>query len=122
MPALRLAIFCFLALALPTLTEAKDKAEKSYPQHGRIISIPAELHIEGDADRGVHDGKVKTPRSLVYLLHTEAMDYQIEDKGLSVGDEVSIRTENNKVYIRVGSKERDYRIVGQQRLNPPTSR
>jgi hypothetical protein len=112
---LKLSFPCLLAVALMTVAGAADKAEKLYPEHGKVTAMIA----HGDyrpKPGGLYYGVWKSPRVPHYVIETTRMDYVIEGKSLAVGDEVSFRIKKEDMFVQVGGKERKYRLVGQQLL------
>jgi hypothetical protein len=70
---LKMAFVCLLAVALTTVADTKDKAEKVYPEHGKVISMRSELQTKGsgvysDSEGRVYGGGVKTRRIAVFKL------------------------------------------------------
>ena len=109
-------------LTVVLVAGAKDKAEKIYPEHGKITSMRTELEtrtrgsgVYTDSSGDVHGGEVRTrvSRVPVYLIRTASMEYQIEGGRFGIGDEVNFRTEKGKLFIKSANKELKHSIVGQ---------
>jgi hypothetical protein len=124
----RLLAGIFLLLFLPwSVSHAKDKEPKSYPETGTVL----EMHIaERTYTAGVytdpygktHGGNSTDIRRPVYKLETEKRFYDLEGRRrdrLEIGTSVRFRIEKDWAYVQQGSKEMKLRIVGDS-LKPGT--
>jgi hypothetical protein len=110
-------------LMLPSWLPAKEKAPKTYPLHGTVIAMrtertPINSGVYTDAYGKTRGGGSVVQSDRVYRVRTVNMDYDIQagrGPALTIGRQLDFRIEKNSVFVREGTKERKFRLVGQEK-------
>jgi hypothetical protein len=111
----------FLSLFWPvqaaTLTRAKPPV--NYPEKGKVIAVRVSETTEyvpispPDSKGRTHGGEAFVHRKQVYRVETDDEIYELEggkNPTMGIGDDVEFRVENKTLRVKVGDKERKYRL------------
>jgi hypothetical protein len=76
------------------------------------------LRVYTDPYGKTQGGQSVAVRFNIYKVRTSGMDYEIEagrGPALTIGRQLDFRIEKNSVFVREGTKERKFRVVGQEK-------
>jgi hypothetical protein len=113
--------FSFLLLLGAVQTAAIAKGDgPSYAEKGKVVAVRVDERTDyvpispPDSKGRTQGGEAFVHRRHVYRVETEENIYDLEgnkDPTLRVGDAVEFRIEGETAHVRVGEKEKKYRII-----------
>jgi hypothetical protein len=110
----------WLILAILVLSVASAKEKPTYPEHGTVVAMRTERATSGggvytDSHGKTHGGVVGSHLIPVFKIRTANIDYEVEGRELSIGEELSFRIDKRRLYVQRGDKEQRYAIVGEEK-------
>lgn len=117
-----MALFCLSAAA-------SDKQPKTYPLHGTIIAMHAEVYggsspVYTDPYGKTHGGGSTMRRVPIYTIRTEDMEYEVAARRadhFNLGDQIDFRLEGRHLFIREGDKDERRSLMGQRMRDQPAT-
>ena len=105
--------------AFRTVAIAKGKPPND-TEKGKVVAVRVDEHTDyvpispTDSKGRTHGGEAFVHRNQVYRVETDGTNYELEggkDPTMNVGDELEFRIERGTAYVRVGKKEKKYRVT-----------
>jgi hypothetical protein len=109
---------------------AKSGPADSYPEKGTVVAVRVYETTEyvpitpPDSKGRTHGGEAFVHRNQVYRVETDDGFYELEggkNPTMAVGDAVEFRVDKGTARVRVGNKEKKYRLKAKLSKSAPSS-
>lgn len=113
----RALVLLTLIGAMPSTLFSQGKETKVYPERGTVIALREDsrstnLGVHTDAWGRTHGGQSIRYTVAIWRVETDTKVYELEGKGLEVGQVLEFRIEKQYAYVRdAKGKERRYKVV-----------
>lgn len=115
-----LCILFFFMLGTAYSAAITKGSAPRYAEKGKVVAVRVDEHTEyvpispPDSKGRTHGGEAFVHRKQIYRVETDENVYELEggkDPTMNLGDAVEFRIDRETARVRIGGKEKKYRII-----------